>query len=282
VKKFVILLVLCCFLCVSLSANEQTNTEDGIVKDGIVPLSLLFHDIGWNVLHAVTYNYGLNFAAAGLETALLIDTGIDWQFRNFAYEHQALANAGVPAMYIGYGLPFVVPVATYLSGRILKDERMQIAGLALTQAFGITFSLQSLMKMTTGRAQPGIVAGHGHSKIDTAEDFSDKFNWFAMNFVDGWPSGHTANAFTMATVISEIYYDKPLLVAGAYAYAVFVGASMSVSVHWLSEVFAGVLIGFAVGKTVGKSYRNLMESRAEEKRINLYALGNGIGVSIRW
>jgi membrane-associated phospholipid phosphatase len=172
-----------------------------------------------------------------------------------------MASAGVPGLYISYILPPMIPIAAYITGRILKKERIQIAGLALTQAFAFTFSLQSIFKMTTGRISPGILNGYGHFRDYRTIDFSHQFDWFNMNLIDGWPSGHTANAFSIAAVIGEVYRDKPLIVAGAYTYAIFIGLSMTVSVHWTSEVFAGVLIGLAVGKTVGKSFRTLLENR---------------------
>ncbi|MDR2898652.1 MAG: phosphatase PAP2 family protein [Spirochaetaceae bacterium] len=270
-------------LCAPLAAEEDLSVNQGKpFKNSIVPLTFLFHDFGWNILGTLTHNYGLNFAAAGIGTALFIDTGIDWNFRNLVYENQGIANAGIPALYAAYFVPPIAPVVTYITGRILKNERMQIAGLALTQALGITLSFQSVLKMTTGRSAPGIIDGHGHARNSRTDDFSTEFDWFNMNLIDGWPSGHTANSFAAAAVIGEIYHDKPLLVAGVYTYAALIGLSMGVSVHWISEVLAGALIGFAVGKTVGKSYRALLENSAAQEQVSWYATANKVGVIIRW
>jgi membrane-associated phospholipid phosphatase len=276
-NKFIFLVLITVLVCALLSAEEVN-----VSQNGIVPLSYLFHDFGWNILGSVMHNYGLNFASAGLGTWGFIETGLDWEFRNLMFENQGLAKAGVPGLYSSYILPPIVPVAAYLSGFLMKNERLQIAGLAIAQGFGITAGIQTVFKMTTGRISPGIIDGHGHSRDYRTDDFSTQFDWFNMNFIDGWPSGHTANAFTAAAIIGEIYYDKPLLVAGVYTYAALIAASMSVSVHWISEVFAGVLIGFAVGKTVGKSFRSLMEGELEQDKINFYVLPNSVGVNIRW
>jgi membrane-associated phospholipid phosphatase len=66
----------------------------------------------------------------------------------------------------------------------------------------------------------------------------------------------------------------------AYIYAALMGFGVSVSVHWASDVFAGMLIGHAIGKTIGKSYRKLIENEAEKQHISFYATGNSFGVVI--
>ena len=80
-----------------------------------------------------------------------------------------------------------------------------------------------------------------------------------MNVIDGWPSGHTANAFSAAATIAELYKDNRIAVTGSYIYAAAIGLGVSVNVHWASEVFAGALIGWAIGKTVGKSFARLLK-----------------------
>jgi membrane-associated phospholipid phosphatase len=60
------------------------------------------------------------------------------------------------------------------------------------------------------------------------------------------------------------------------------GFGKSVSVHWASEVIAGALMGYAIGKTVGKSYRRLLEGKDEPGRITFYGSYNTIGLVIRF
>jgi hypothetical protein len=48
--------------------------------------------------------------------------------------------------------------------------------------------------------------------------------------------------------------SKPILI-GALIYACYVGLSVSVSIHWLSEFVAGAIIGSVIGRVVGGSFR---------------------------
>ncbi|MDR2517645.1 MAG: phosphatase PAP2 family protein [Spirochaetaceae bacterium] len=276
-KKAFFMIIFLYSLCIYTFGQDIEQTNAAQYRG--VSLSMVFHNIGWNALHSITYNYGLNFIGAGLETWAFIETGLDWKWRNTAYENNWLSRCGIPGLYIAYTVPVFAPAAAYITGRIIKDERLQITGLALVQALALTFGIQSVLKMSTGRALPGIVNELDHTRSQRADDFSDEFNWFNMNFIGGWPSGHTANAFAAAAVIAEMYYDNLPLKIGVYTYAALMGLGKSVTVHWASEVIAGALIGYAVGKTVGKSYRGIMGNR--ENRLTFYITNNSLGVIIR-
>jgi membrane-associated phospholipid phosphatase len=249
------------FLCFSLASlflfqlNAET-TENSVSPD------LVFHDIGRNMLNSVACNYGLNFIGAGLGTWGFIETGLDWKWRNAAYNNAWLANAGLPFLFSGYWLPVAVPISVYLAGRRLSDTKLQITAFALVQAFAITQAFHVPLKLITGRSIPGIISGvffePNNFRDNRRNDFSGEFNWFKFDLLDGWPSGHAACAFSAAAVIAEIYYDKPLLKAGVYAAAALMGFGVAVNAHWASDSVAGALLGYAVGKTVGKSFSRLL------------------------
>jgi membrane-associated phospholipid phosphatase len=135
--------------------------------------------------------------------------------------------------------------------------------------------------MITGRALPGIVTELDHARNPRNDNFSGEFNWFNGNFIAGWPSGHTANAFAAAATLSEIYHDALWLKIGAYSYAALIGLGVALDVHWASEALAGALIGYAVGKTVGRSFSRLLENRTEKNAVSLYVAPNAVGLVIR-
>jgi len=62
---------------------------------------------------------------------------------------------------------------------------------------------------------------------------------------DAFPSGHTATAFSIATVIAK-QYDQTLLVPVlSYAAATIVGITrIGESTHWASDVFVGAVLGY--------------------------------------
>jgi membrane-associated phospholipid phosphatase len=249
-------------------------------EGSIVPVSEMFHNIGQNVLNSFACNYGMNFVGAGLGTWLFIETGLDWKWRNVAYNNAWLPDLGIPGLYIGYIVPGLTPIVVYAAGRIIKDKKLQIAGLALAQSLTITLAIQSSLKMITGRSLPGIVDELDHTRISRPDDFSGEFNWFNLNFIAGWPSGHTANAFAAAAVLAELYRESPLVTIAVYSYAALIGFGLTLNVHWASESLAGALIGYAVGKTVGQDFKGLLNGEKQKSNISLYGTSNSIGIRI--
>jgi len=265
-------------LCFGAFAEETDDV-------GHPPLSLIFHNMGWNALNLFAYNYGMNFIGAGLGTWAFIETGIDWRWRNIAHDNIWLSNLGLPGLYVGYIVPALAPILTYTLGRYTNNKKIQITGMALTQTLMLCLAIQTPLKMITGRALPGIVNELDHERYSRTDDFSNEFNWFNMNPIAGWPSAHTANAFAAAATISKIYYDKTWLKIVAFSYATLIGFGTTLDVHWASEAFAGALIGYAIGSSVGKSYQNLLRNKSNnnspETNVSFYFYPNNVGVIIK-
>jgi len=232
------------------------------MKRGIIfPVKYVFHRIGRNLLNSVSCNYGSIFILAVFGTWVFVKTGIDWNWRNIAYNNSWLAGMGLPLLFAGYLVPVISPIVLYLAGFGLSNKKIQLTAVALAQAFLLTQAFHVPFKLITGRKMPGIISGvffepHNY-RINGTTDFSGEFKWFKFDFYDGWPSGHTACAFSAAAVISEIYHDRLLLKIGVYTYAVLMGISVAVTAHWASDSVAGALFGYAVGKTVGKSFKTM-------------------------
>lgn len=92
-----------------------------------------------------------------------------------------------------------------------------------------------------------------------------------------FPSGHTTQAFALASVIAS-HYDSFWIDALAYAIASLVGyARIDNKAHFASDVVAGAAIGMAVGKTV-------VRLNDERRRIQLepmVGISGGAGLSVR-
>jgi membrane-associated phospholipid phosphatase len=188
---------------------------------------------------------------------------------------------GRPSLYIGYTVPVITPITTYVIGRVIKDEKLQITSFALIQTLMLTLAVQTPLKMITGRALPGIVTELDHTGNSRSDNFSDEFNWFNKNPIGGWPGSHAANAFAAAATISEIYNDKFLLKFGLYSYAFLIGFGTTLNVHWASDAIAGALIGYAIGKSVGKSFSKLLENKKDSEGFSFYFSPNTIGIIIK-
>ena len=73
---------------------------------------------------------------------------------------------------------------------------------------------------------------------------------------DGWPSGHTTVAFAMSVAFLYVLPRNKKWQIFFLAYAVYIGLGVGVTIHWISDAFAGALIGTAVGRAVGIHAKN--------------------------
>ncbi len=125
-------------------------------------------------------------------------------------------------------------------GYLSRDSE---GGKKFLQTVGVSAVAQSFsgimvntLKFTVGRARPD--QERGNSSFDPFSSFNTSF-----------PSGHTAQAWTMATVFAS-YYDHPVPLIG-YTYATLMGLSrIYLDKHWASDVFAGAVLGYFVGKAI--------------------------------
>ena len=246
-----------------------------------IPFSFAFHNFWQNSLHSLTYAYGINFGMAVAGTYGFVESGLDWKYNRFLYNNQTLAHFDYPSLYVGYAMPVLLPIGFYLIGNKTTNQKLQITGLALAQTVIISLMFTSFMKGITGRISPGIIDVLDHNRSLQNTDYSRDFKWGfgRRGFIAGWPSAHTTTAFAMAAALSEIYYDRIWVKAGAFSYAVLIGAGVSLCVHWSSEVFAGALIGYAIGKTVGRDFNNWSKNNTQNP-VRFYVFPNGINISI--
>jgi len=133
-----------------------------------------------------------------------------------------------------YGLG-AVSGAFYLFGRKKNDDRARETGLLSAEALVDSVIVESALKGITQRARP-------MTGVERSE-FFDGGNSF--------PSGHSTQAWAVATVIANEYRDRRAVQIAAY------GAATAVSVarftgqkHYLSDVVAGSALGFAIGRYV--------------------------------
>jgi len=114
--------------------------------------------------------------------------------------------------------------------------------MAGTQAFIMGGLSVEVLKVLFGRHRP-------YQDIPpNAKRWTGPFGSLDFNSM---PSGHTTVAFSVATVFTSVYKDKPWV--GVLSYGIATGVALSRlndDKHWASDVFIGAALGFAVGKTV--------------------------------
>lgn len=257
--KKILFTILFAVSCQAFAAESVDETRQRI------PLfATLFHDIGWNTLGVLTYGYGLPWVAAAGGTYGFIESGIDWKWNRFCVRHETASTiATLPGGVIGSFAPFVVPLAMYYGS---DNHDIQFDGLAMGQAALLGWGYTSVIKAFTGRIPP-----HVREAADGDEDFQDdysdgfRFGFWRGGIFNGWPSGHTATATAMAVTLATLHPDNNYILAGAIGYSVMVGVSMSFMAHWASDIFAGAITGFLIGRTVGNNFKKLRDGESPDK-----------------
>lgn len=113
----------------------------------------------------------------------------------------------------------------------------------------------------------------------------------SVSSFDAFPSGHTAAAFSIATVFASQYNSTNAIPVLSYSMATLVGISRLIEhQHWASDVFVGGLIGYLCGKQAVANYNKLYHNQLTplsskykiKKNFTLILRGNQGGFFIKW
>ena len=196
-----------------------------------------------------------NFAILGMGLAaggLINSFGADAVTNDFFADDQRLPGDVTRALDTIGSSQVVYPaaIATYFLGRALGQPKVRSTGAKLTQGLLMTGVIVTLTKRLAARTRPD------HRSASS------------------FPSGHTADSFTIATILQLDYGWK--LGVPAYALAGLMGASrLDANRHFLSDVIVGAAIGFVVGHTVS--------GRLERRGIHVGFVGaplGGVGIDV--
>src|ERR1041385_9057321 len=188
-------------------------------------------------------------APIGIGTAALIVT--DQQTGDeLAESHRQLSTSRV----ISYGGSVYGVAATagafYFIGRAAHNERARETGILGAEALVDSAILVTAIKEITQRTRPS----GGVSRSD---------------FFDGgssFPSGHSIEAWSLATVIANEYHSHRAVQIAAYGIASAVSISrFTGEKHYLSDVLVGGAMGFGIGRYVYRTHhRTAMSGGSEE------------------
>jgi membrane-associated phospholipid phosphatase len=255
-------------------ARDPVFGQDSLPDYAPVSPAKLFYRFEPDLAGCFINHYGIDYLAGGLATFGMVKTGIDWKWYRLSVENPWLNRAGLPGFYGETLIQTAGPVGLYLLGLHQRNPDLQVTALALAQASLLAVTITSAIKVFTGRVPP-----YNLSELnDYSGDF--RFGFLRGGIRDGWPSGHTAGAFALATTLITLYPGHPAVTIGSLAYATFIGLSVSTNVHWASDVVAGALIGWVVGETVGHSFRRLLTPpQTGKSAMNLSLTPTGIVIS---
>jgi len=149
------------------------------------------------------------------------------------------------AAAIGTG---VVPASLFAIGLIRRDSKMQHTALLAGEAMADAAILTTVLKDATKRLKPAGFSASGNLHDSWFEKRGGSPSLYLKG--DGsFPSGHTIEAFSVATIIARRYRNHRWVPYVAYGLASAVGFSrLSLSVHFLSDVFMGGALGYSISR----------------------------------
>ena len=145
--------------------------------------------------------------------------------------------------------------ALYGLGLITRNRKVQYTGLQAFKALVLSAGVTGSIKYLAQRERP--------FQTDNTNNFH--FIWNSLLY-NSLPSGHTSDAFAMASVIGynvkNKYWQIPI-----YAIATGVGLSrIHDNKHWASDVVLGAAIGYCVGQIINRS-GNFAFEKTKQNRI---------------
>jgi len=152
-----------------------------------------------------------------------------------------------------YPMSAILVVGTLAYGFIDQNKQVQHNGYDLLLCTGISLTITEILKRTVDRTRP-------------AEAYPGVIFSASPSVDRSFPSGHTSQAFAMATTVS-LQYRKWYVVVPAYLWAGSVGYSrMYLGKHYPTDVLAGAVVG------AGSSYlsRYLTKKIFREKKLTTH------------
>jgi len=218
----------------------------------------------------------LYFAAAGWSTGAMVLSGADRAARAEFDRHIDMEAGNEVANLGGYLVPGIVTPTIWLVGLATHDRTLAGAGSAVIESMLVTVTTMSAMKVVTGRAWPMAEDGIDHSM---------EFHPF-LNGIAAWPSGHTATTTTIAAALTAYYPEHWWIPAIGYPLAAYLGVGMmDRNSHWASDAVAGMLLGQAVGYSIGRNFRRRVRGiagTADSLVVAPLSDGTGLAVSGTW
>lgn len=225
-KRFIVLWLA---LCASHGARAADLTYPEVVFNDVKQVitspahweAAEWHQAGWASLAVVG-------------TALVIDRPLRDEMRRHNGDNTFITQME------RFGAQYAVGVigGFYIAGELADDQTaLQVAQDGFAASLIASGIITPAIKLMAGRGRPRTNEDAYHFK-----PFSDVNASF--------PSGHTTEAFALASVIAD-HYDDARVAYTAYSVAGLVGFARTYHhAHFASDVLAGAMIGTWVGKSV--------------------------------
>ncbi len=168
-------------------------------------------------------------------TAIAIDRPLRDEMRRHAPNNN---NFLLQVERLGAEYAVGVVGAFYVAGAVSgNDNAVQVAQDSIAASLIASGIITPAIKLAVGRSRPRQNTGIGYFKPFGNANAS-------------FPSGHTTEAFALASVIAN-HYEETWVTCASYSVAGLVGIARTYhDAHFASDVVAGAMIGTLVGKSV--------------------------------
>jgi membrane-associated phospholipid phosphatase len=190
-----------------------------------------------NTLILILTLFWTNIFAQNADINILKDINLN---RNTQLDGVFITDSATP-------VSFGIPIALLGIGLLKKDSTLKQNAWNIGTAVMVSVAISTALKYTTNRDRPFITYP------------------FIQKLTEGgspsFPSGHTTEAFALATSLS-MAYPKWYVIAPSFVWASAVGYSrLDLGVHYPSDVLAGAILGsgsaylsYKLNKWINKKY----------------------------
>ncbi|MBA3317700.1 MAG: phosphatase PAP2 family protein [Gemmatimonadales bacterium] len=181
---------------------------------------------------------------AGVVAGTLAFTSTDEKVTHEFREHPTRSAEDIASVFRRVGQPevyAVLPLGVLVTGLLTHDPAITRAGGRLAASVAVSTVAFQTLKLVTGRARPD--AGDG------------PFAFRPFSGQGGFPSGHSAVAFALATSLADDLHNGW---AAAGLYAIAAGTAWSRvydNRHWASDVVFGAALGITTAKVISGRWR---------------------------
>jgi membrane-associated phospholipid phosphatase len=243
-KFILVLIILICLPAIAKTQIDSTNINHSFNKKYIVSY---WHDTKKIVIepfHWKAKQWSLFAGVFGVSViAYVYDKEVyDFFQRNRTETTDAICKYALEPWGSGlYSLPLLAGI--YLTG--MKNDHQQNVALTGLKAFLLSGGAAQVTKYVFHRHRPGDNEPPNPYLWEGPFEFTTDYTSF--------PSGHTATAFAVASVLAHGYKDKIWVGITSYTVAALVGLSrINDGKHWATDVIAGAALGTFIGMTLSK------------------------------
>jgi len=254
IKRRFISILITIFILWNFSFSTEISEDKSAKNRGF--FKELFKDEGkiWSAPFGFkTKDWILTAGIAGITAYMILnDESIYGRVKAYQEKNPWVSDISPSMTLLGDGtLNLGLSGLFYLSGAVFKDKHIKNTGKLLFMGLIHSGIVVQLLKHLSGRQRPE--AGNGIDHWEGPAGFFKRYKNHRDMYYDSFPSGHTITIWTTATIIAHQYNNSFVIPAISYSLALLSGLSrLTEDKHWLSDVFVGGVLGFAIGRFVYK------------------------------